>query len=171
MPSSQAFCPAGGGPSGLSSQLLTWTTSILLGIRMQNLGLSIKCPTSGLFATPFPYASFASNGLGPIVTYSMSTHWSEPPFPVACKSSISTYILLLLSISVFSFCTTLVVLKLKDGILLNPPSLRILQLRNVKYANSDSLHTPHCLPAPPRFHPRRFFRWQGCCVGKHPLLG
>ena len=111
---------------------------------MQNLGLglSIQRPTSGLFATPFLYASFASNGPGLIVTYSMSTHWSEPPFPVACKSLISTYILLLLNISFFFFCTTLVVLKLKDGIPLNLPSgLRILQLRNVKYAKCDSFST------------------------------
>lgn len=103
MSSSQAFCPL-----RLSSQLLTWTTLILLGIRMQNLGLSIQCITFGLFATPFPYASFASNGPSLIVIYSMLTHWSEPPFPVASKSSISTHILLLLNISVFFFCTTLV---------------------------------------------------------------
>ncbi|KAF3971878.1 hypothetical protein CMV_004567 [Castanea mollissima] len=135
MPSSQAFCPTGGGPFGLSSQLLTWTTLILL-------GLSTQCLTFGLFATPFPYASFASNGPGLIVIYSMLTHWLKPPFPVASKSSISTYILLLLNISVFFLLHNISVLKLKDGILLNPPfGLRILQLRNVKYANCDSLST------------------------------
>uniref|UniRef100_A0A7N2KZN8 Uncharacterized protein n=1 Tax=Quercus lobata TaxID=97700 RepID=A0A7N2KZN8_QUELO len=125
------------------------------GWRMTLSPLWIQCRGSGHFATqPFPYASFSS--IGPwIVTHYTSTHWSETPFCVAvacCKSSISPYILMIIKdLSscpvVYTFCSALVVLKLNGHILLNPPfdskfpSLKILQLEFVNYANYDSLAT------------------------------